>query len=127
VELELKLNGTHQLLAYADDVNLLGDNIDTINKNIETLIDASKEVELEVNVERTKYMLVSYYQNADQNWDIKIANRSFENVSQFKYLGMTVTNRNFIQEEIKRRLNSGNACYHSVQKLLSPCMLSKSL
>jgi hypothetical protein len=49
----LKLNGTHQLLAYADDVNLLGDNIDTINKNTETLMDASKEVGLEVNVEKT--------------------------------------------------------------------------
>jgi hypothetical protein len=46
----LKLNGTHQLLAYADDVNLLGDNIRIINKNTETLIDASKEVGLEVNV-----------------------------------------------------------------------------
>jgi hypothetical protein len=46
----LKLNGTHQVLAYADDVNLLGVNIDTINKNTQTLIDASKEVGLEVNV-----------------------------------------------------------------------------
>jgi hypothetical protein len=55
----LKLNGTYKLLAYADDVNLLGDNIDTIHKNTETLIDASKEVGLEVNVEKTKYMLVS--------------------------------------------------------------------
>jgi hypothetical protein len=54
----LKLNRTHQLLAYADDMNLLGDNIHTINKNTETLIDASKEVGLEVNVEKTKYMLV---------------------------------------------------------------------
>jgi hypothetical protein len=52
----LKLKGTHQLLAYADDVNLLGDNIDTIEKNTETLIDASKEVGLEINVEKTKYM-----------------------------------------------------------------------
>jgi hypothetical protein len=65
---ELKLNGTHQLLAYADDVNLLGDNIDTINKNTETLIDASKEVGLEVNVEKTKYVLVSRDQNsAEEN------------------------------------------------------------
>jgi hypothetical protein len=55
----LKLNGTHQPLTYADDVNLLGDNIDTINKNIQTLIDASKEVGLEVNIEETKYMSVS--------------------------------------------------------------------
>jgi hypothetical protein len=51
----LKLNGTHQFLGYADDVNLLGDNTDTIKKNTETLIDASKEVGLEINVEKTKY------------------------------------------------------------------------
>jgi hypothetical protein len=50
----IKLNGTHQLLAYADDVNLLGDKIDAIHKNNETLIEASKEVGLEVNVEKTK-------------------------------------------------------------------------
>jgi hypothetical protein len=104
----LKLNGTHQLLAYADDVNLLGDNIDIINKNTETLIDASKEVGLEVCVERTKYTLMSRDQNAGQNREIKIGNRSFENVSQFKYLGTTVTNQNLIQEEIKRRLKSKN-------------------
>jgi hypothetical protein len=55
----LKLNGIHQLLAYADDVKLLGDNIDTINKNTQTLIDASKEVGLEVIIEKTKYLLVS--------------------------------------------------------------------
>jgi hypothetical protein len=47
-------------------------------------------------------------------------------VSQFKYLGKTVTNQNFIQEEIKRRLNSRNACYHSVQNLLSSRLLSKN-
>jgi hypothetical protein len=47
-----------------------------------------------------------------QTREIKIGNRSFENVSQFKYLGTTVTNQNLIQEEIKRKLNSSNACYH---------------
>jgi hypothetical protein len=71
----LKLHGTHQLLAYADDVNLLGDNTDTINKNTGTLIDASKEVSLEVNIEKTKYVLVSRDWNADQTCDIKIGNR----------------------------------------------------
>jgi hypothetical protein len=85
-------NGTHQLLIYADDVNLLGDNIDIINKNTRTLIDASKEVGLEVNAEKTKYMLLSHHQNEVKNHDIKIVNRSFEKVAQLRYLGMTVRN-----------------------------------
>jgi hypothetical protein len=74
----LKLNGAHQFLAYADDVNLLGDNIDTIEKNTETLIDASKEVGLQINVEKTKYTLLSSHQNAGQNRDMEIAKRLFE-------------------------------------------------
>jgi nitrous oxide reductase len=53
----LKLNETHQLLAYVDDVNLLGDNIDTINKNTENLIDVSKDVGLEVNIQKTSICL----------------------------------------------------------------------
>jgi hypothetical protein len=61
-----KLNGTHQLLAYADDVDLLGGNIDTIKKNTETLIHASKEVGLEINAEKIKYMLLSRHQNVGQ-------------------------------------------------------------
>jgi hypothetical protein len=69
----LKLNGTHQLLVYADGVNLLGDNIDAKQKNMETLIDSSKAVGLEVNTEKTKYMFLSHHQNAGQNHDIQIA------------------------------------------------------
>jgi hypothetical protein len=55
----LKLNGTPQLLIYADDVNLLSDNIDTIKKNTEAIIDAIKVVGLEINTEETTYMLLS--------------------------------------------------------------------
>jgi hypothetical protein len=55
----LKLNGTHQLLVYADDVNILGGSTHSINKNIETLVVASKEIGLEVNAEKTKYMVMS--------------------------------------------------------------------
>jgi hypothetical protein len=72
-------------------------------------------------------MLLSRHQNAGENRDINKTNRSFENVSQFKYFGTTVTNQNLIQEEIKRRLSSGNACYHSVQSLLSSRLLLKNL
>jgi hypothetical protein len=72
-------------------------------------------------------VLLSHHQNAGQNHDTKIANRSFENVAQFKYLGTTATNQNLIQEEMKGSLNSGNSCYHSVQKLLSSNLLSKNL
>jgi hypothetical protein len=119
----LKLNGTLQLLLVcADNVNLLGGNICMVKKNTETLTDTNKEVGMEVNIEKTKYMLLSHHQNAGQNHDMKIANRSSENVAQFKYLGMTITNQNLIQEEIKRRLNLGNACY-----LLSSLLLSKNV
>jgi hypothetical protein len=72
-------------------------------------------------------MLLSCHQKAGQNRYIKIGNISFENTSQFKYLGTTATNQNLIQEEIKRRLNSGNACYSSVQNLLSSRLLSKNV
>jgi hypothetical protein len=67
-----KLNGTHQLLAYADDVNLLGDNIDTMKKNTETLTDGSKEVGIKIKVEKTKYMLLCCHWNAGQNRDIRV-------------------------------------------------------
>jgi hypothetical protein len=72
-----------------------------------------------VNSEKTKYMVMSRNQNAGQNHNIKLDNKSFERVEQFKYLGKTLTNQNSIQEVIKNRLKSGNACYHSVQDLLS--------
>jgi hypothetical protein len=72
-------------------------------------------------------MLLSRHQNAGQNRDIKTVNRSFENVSQLKYLGTTVTNQNLIQEKMKSRLNSGDACYHSVQNFLCSSLLPKNV
>jgi hypothetical protein len=70
-------------------------------------------------------MIMSRYPNSGQNQNIRIANESFENVAKFKYLGTMLTNYNDIHDEIKNRLYSGNACYHSVQNLLSSCLISK--
>jgi hypothetical protein len=91
-----------------------------------TEIDYS-EVGPERKAEKTKHMLLSRHQNEGRSHDIKKTNRSFENVAQFKYLVMTVTDQKLIQEEIKWRLNSGNACYHSVQNLVSSRLLSKNI
>jgi hypothetical protein len=80
-----------------------------------------------MNPEKTKYMLVSRCQKAGQRQSIKIADRSFESVAKFKYLGTTLTDTNSMHEEIKGRLNLENGCYHLVQILLSSCLLSRDV
>jgi len=69
--------------------------------------------------------VMSRDQNAGRIHSVRIDNSTFERVDEFKYLGTTLTNQNSIREEIKNRLKSGNACYHSVQNLLSSRLLSK--
>jgi hypothetical protein len=83
----LELNGTHQLLAYAADVNILGGIVHAVKKNTEALVAATKETGLEVSADKTKYMVMSRDQNAGQNRSIKIDNSSFQMVEEFKYLG----------------------------------------
>jgi hypothetical protein len=85
------------------------------------------EIGLEVNVDRTKYMVMSRDQNAGRSDSIKCDNISSERVDEFKYLGTTSTNQTYLQEEIKSRLKSGNAFCHSVQNLLSSSLLSRNL
>jgi hypothetical protein len=100
-EVSLELNGTHQLLVYADNVNLLGDNVNTIEENTERLLGANRDIGLEINAEKTKYMIMSHHLNSGQKQTIRIATESFEKVEKFKYLGMTLPSRNDIHDEIK--------------------------
>ena len=122
----LKLNGTHQLLVSAYDINILVGSVHTIKKNEEALVVASKETGLDENADKTKYTVMSRDQNAGRSHSMKTDNSSFERVEEFKYLGTTLTNQNSIQEEIKRVLKSRNVCYHSVQNFLSFTLLSKN-
>jgi hypothetical protein len=96
----LKVNGTHKLLAYADNVNILGGSVHTV-KNAEALVVATKEIGLEVNADKTKYKVMSRNRNAGRSQNLKIDNSSIERVEEFKYLGKTLTDQNSIQEEIK--------------------------
>jgi len=122
----LEIIGTNQLLVYAND-NILGGSVHTIKENVEASVVVNKKTGLEVNADKTKYMVMSRDQNAGRSHSMKTDNSSFERVEEFKYLGTTLTNQNSIQEEIKSRLKPGNVCYHSEQNLLSSSLLSKSL
>ena len=92
-----------------------------------SLVITSKEIGLEVNAQEMKYMVMSQDQNTEQNSILKIGNKSFEIVEQYKYLGTTLPNQNSIHKEIKSRWKSGNACYHLEQNRLSSSLLSKNV
>ena len=105
----------------------MGGSVHTVKENVEALVVAAKEIGLEINADKTKYMIMSRDQNAGRSYSMKTDNSSIERVEEFKYLGTNLTNKNSIQEEIKSRLKLGNACYYSVKNLLSSSLLSKNL
>ena len=94
--------------------------------NTEYLVVASKEIGPEINVDTTKYKVISRDQNGGRGHSMEIHNSSFERVKELKYLETSLTNQNSIEEEIRSRLKSGNACYNSVQNFMSSSFLSKN-
>ena len=109
------------------NVNILGGSVHTVKENAKALVVATKEIGLEVNADKTKYLVMSRDRNVGRGHSVKTDNSSIERVEAFKYLGTTLTAQTSIQGEIKRRLKLGNACYHSVQNLLFSRLLSKNL
>ena len=90
----LELNEKYQLLVCTDDVSMLIDNLQTLWDNVEIFIKASRDIALEANSQKTKYMTIPHHQHVIQNQNIVIENLSFENVEKCNDLGLTVTNTN---------------------------------
>jgi hypothetical protein len=97
----LKLNGTHQLLTYTDDVIILGGSLQTVKENAEALVVATKEMGLEVNTYKTKYMVMARNQNAGRSHSMNIDNSSIERVEEFKYLGTMLTNKILFRQKLR--------------------------
>ena len=99
----LKLNVTHQLVVYADDVNILGGSVHTIKEKTEALVVASKEIGLELNADKTKYMVMSRDQNAERSHSMKTDNSTFERVEEFiyKYLGTNLTIKILFRKKLR--------------------------
>jgi hypothetical protein len=102
------LNWTHQFLISADDADLLGENTNTIKKGTEAALYSTK---------KNEYIFMSPHWNEGPSHNIKITNKSFENVAKFKYFRAPMINEEYIHEEIKNRLNSGLGSHHSVHSL----------
>jgi methyl-accepting chemotaxis protein len=116
-QVSLESNETHQLLVCADDFNLLGNSVNTIKENTETLLEAIRDIDLVINAEKTKCMIKSHHLNSGQNQNTGTANESFENVTKFKISVTTLTSLNEIHNKLKSRFNSGYAYYYPVQNL----------
>jgi len=121
------LNWFNQLFVFADDVDLIGDDIDALRGNTYVLVEACDEIGLQVNIEKTKYIIIR--RNAVNNGHryITINNENIEKVNKFKYLGGYGAIKNEVTEEIKSRLPTRNACFYSVQKLPTSRLISGKL
>ena len=124
----LTFNGIVQLLAYADDIDLLGDSREIVKRNAERLMRAGEEVGMEFSEEKTKYMLVDRAGEVPDRGDLEVKDMTFERVRVFRYLGGLVedTADMGVGAEVRQRLHSGNACFFAVNKLLKSRILSRN-
>ncbi|KAL4103343.1 hypothetical protein QTP88_018720 [Uroleucon formosanum] len=119
----MEVIGEETILAYADDIVLLGNTREEISHSLSKLIEVSKNMGLCINEEKTKLMILSR-RNVDQS-NLKVGSMNFEKVDNFKYLGVNINNSNNMHKEIKERISNGNRCYFSINKLLRSKLLSR--
>jgi hypothetical protein len=122
--MELKEN--HTILAYADDIIILGDTKqDTVN-SMSDLMEVCKHIGLSINQEKTKYMFMTREaRDNEDDSDLEVGGISFQQVHDFKYLGVNINNRNCMHNEIKIRLKAGNGCYFAMSHLFRSKLLSR--
>jgi sorting nexin-29 len=116
--------GESVILAYADDIVVLGKTKEVIVQTTEKLVEASKSMGLCINENKTKYMTMS--RNNQNTNDILISNMKIEAVDNFKYLGVNVNNNNNMHQEVNERIMCGNRCYYSIVKILKSKLLSRT-
>uniref|UniRef100_A0A2S2PQV7 Uncharacterized transposon-derived protein F52C9.6 n=1 Tax=Schizaphis graminum TaxID=13262 RepID=A0A2S2PQV7_SCHGA len=119
----MEVIGEETILAYADDIVLLGNTREEISHSLSKLIEASKNMGLCINEEKSKLMILSR-RKVDQS-NLKVGSMNFEKVDDFKYLGVKINNSNNMHKEIKERISNGNRCYFSINKLLRSKLLSR--
>ncbi|KAL4085250.1 hypothetical protein QTP88_027109 [Uroleucon formosanum] len=120
---EMDLNGKGTLLAYADDIVILGDSQNEVEASINKLIKSSKRMGLIINESKIKYMIMSRRSRILQN--LAVGEYTFEQVEDFKYLGVNLNNKNDMHNEIRLRLNAANRGYYAMSKMFSSKLLSK--
>lgn len=118
----MEINENMTMLAYADDVVVLGNNRQEVAHTVEKLIASSRNMGLIINEAKTKYMLMA--RHAPIMNDLVVGPYTFERVDDFKYLGVNINHKNDMHNEIKLRINSANRAYFSLNKLLTSRMLS---
>jgi len=122
----MELNENHTLLAYADDIIILGDTKqDTVN-SMSDLMKVCKHIGLTINQEKTKYMFMTREaRDNEDDSDLEVDGISFQQVHDFKYLGVNINNRNCMHNEIKLRLKAGNVCYFAMSHLFRSKLLHR--
>jgi len=120
----MELNENVIMLAYADDVVILGNSHQKVIHNVEKLIASSRNMGLIINETKTKYMIMARHTPIKN--DLVVGPYTFEQVDDFKYLGVNIIYKNNMHSKIKLRINSANRAYYLLNKLLSFRMLSWS-